>query len=199
MGRLQDRKLYVAALALALGGLVLDKAVLRGGLSPQAAEAADSLLVDASEPVGAPSTPPSENSAEVAERLEQAKERLGLDPLNVTDAFSAPGLVKAVTPVQIDLAPEEAFRARCRLHAVVVERLEGGAQVGGAALVETKDDKKGSRSWRWDVGRTVDGWTLVSVDARTATFKSDDYTVVLSLPDPLKPVETAQSDSVNRR
>lgn len=194
MGLTKNRKLYVAGLALALGGLVLDKTLLRGGLSPGTAQASD-LLVDAAAPESkpAPAPTPSENIAEIAQRLTGARERFGLDPANVPDAFFGAGLNGKVVEKVADLAPADRFRQTYVLHAVIAGRSESGQETG-VALLETTDEKGAARKVRVQIGQAEDGWTLTAVDTqskvRSATFNSDGCEVVLTLPS----LETDQKD-----
>src|SRR5687767_11526742 len=132
MGGIKDRKLFVAALALALGGLALDRAVFNGGLSPGSAEASG-LLVDTAAPAagGAATTPaPSENSAEIAQRLTAARDRLALDTAAVPDAFFGAGLNGKAVEKQADMGPAERFKRKYTLHAVIAGRLEAGQDTG---------------------------------------------------------------------
>lgn len=189
MGGIKNRKLYVAGLALALGGLVLDKTLFRGSLSPGVAQASD-LLVDAAAPEAKPVPPPtpSENIAEIAQRLTGARDRLGLDPANVPDAFFGAGLNGKAVEKAADLSPEDRFRKKYTLHAVVAARSESGQETG-VALLETTGASGPVTKVRLQIGDTSeDGWTLTAVDTqsriRTATFNSDGCTVVLALPSP---------------
>lgn len=203
MGGIQNRKLYVAALALALGVLVLDKTVFRGGLSPGSAQASD-LLVDPSAPqpiAASPAAVSSENTAEIALQLERARERLGLDPAQVPDAFFGAGLGEKPVERASDLSPADRFRRKYTLHAVIAGRTETGQETG-VALLETRDEKGAVCKVRLSIGQTSeDGWTLTAVDtqshSRAATFECNGYTVVLTLPSPKSDASDSKAQDEN--
>lgn len=179
----KQRKLYVAVLGLALGGLAVDRLLLDGGSAPRRAaaqlsrdEPTESADAPASPIASAPAGAQVVRSSTLSSRLDELARARQLDPAQASDAFAAsPAWVStvAVKPVEKSAPPaEDVFRKSHKLMAVV---LNGG---NGAAII---DDKT------YVVGMEVGGYTLRSLTKRSAMFEAQDgRRVELELAAPLE-------------
>jgi hypothetical protein len=174
----RQRKVYAAILALALGGLAVDRLVLGGATGPKDASAE----VDAAASPDSPKSPLLRLSAgpsittranTLAGRLDRMAGEQQLELLTVEDAFRpALGWVRpaetGVKPI-VQLTEGQAFAKSHRLMAVINNN--GGA---GAAIIDNQT---------LTVGRQIDGYTLVSVTQRSALLEKAGQRVELTLPD----------------
>lgn len=164
----RQRQAYLAVLGLGLLGLVLDRALL----SPAGAEAAAESLAPAEtaepDPLVLVTEPPPSRPT-LAGRLREVERTYGFawGEEQVRDAFRpSDSWRRSLSQVETtDEDPSaqvaELFRQKFRLQAVVT-----GPSGGIARLVH----EGGERMLK--VGQTLDGVALVSVDARTATFRA---------------------------
>jgi hypothetical protein len=175
----KSQKVYVAIMVIGLVALLIDRTMLQP--EQAAADAASALQYAISPSTSSagpedPGSPRSEGPAPrqvaIARKLEQIAEQRGLDPTGVIDAFRPSPRWLAVGEVPVAPAkPEllaERFRKAHTLTAVMGSGDQGWAIVDGRTLL---------------IGRVLDGFTLVSVERRSAILESGDARVVLSLPD----------------
>src|SRR5690606_22584475 len=123
MAGTKDRKLFIAALGVALGALVLDRGVLNGGaLGPVAAEAYPAAAPTSGAACQSPSFEPEPDAtALLAGRLKQLEREQSLDVSKVRNAFWRDGVSKAPDAARAssDEAVIEAFRRAHKLRAVM--------------------------------------------------------------------------------
>ena len=177
----KQRKMYVAVLGLALGGLAVDRLVLDGGTAPRraAAQISRDEPTDPTEPATTPSTALSTDageSATLSSRLDELARARQLDPAQAPDAFAAsPAWVSAVAvkPQEKSAPPaDEVFRKSHKLMAVVLNGENGAAIINDKTYV---------------VGMEVGGFTLRSLTKRSAVFEAQDgQRVELELAAPLQ-------------
>ncbi len=173
-----QRKVVAAVLALALGALVLDKTVL----SPKGAAAAPPSTGQAAPALSATGTagPKPATRAAAPDKSENTPGRVSSRLSIALDSpkWTAEQVVGSLRP-----SPEWAsgpaaasapasdragdFKARHELKAVMSGQDRRIALIGGRPMRE---------------GETLDGYTLVSVGARSAVFESGSDRIVLSLP-----------------
>lgn len=173
----RQRKVYVAILSLALGGLGVDRILLDGGATgPDASEASLSLTTNATgaAPVAAASAvSPTSRAKTLAGRLDKIAQSESFDLTQVEDAFRpASGWLKqeqakAKPVVKVDEV--EAFTNTHKLLALVNNAHGGAAIINNQTVV---------------LGKVVDGFTLIEVTKRSAIFEKDGRRVELSLPAP---------------
>lgn len=186
MAGIKDRKLYVAALGVALGGLVLDRFVFSGGaLGPGTAQAAPA---DAPEPVaallagGATSEP--DSVAVLAERLQQLEQDRDLDLSRVRNAFWLDGVSTASAHGEQAGDIEQRinkFRESHKLRAVM-NGPNGTFVVVGKERVELGGVLAMAAEDRTDLFTLVD--IQVDQTGRRAVFDFDGHTVALQMDSP---------------
>jgi hypothetical protein len=194
----RERKILATILAVGLSALLVDWLVVGSDGEPPAANAAwsspaDRAAVHRAAPDVAATTRLNadaladieavvnqgvgrrlETAPSVAERLNQAAERLDIDPDQVRQAFAAPPswLPKMAATGQpaapAASAQAQQFAQRHRLEAVVLS--------GDASFVVV-DGRTVRR------GQSLDGLTLVEIQSRAAVFASDQMRVTLRMPD----------------
>jgi hypothetical protein len=182
MAKKHHRRLYIAGLSIALGGFILDRTLLSGvGLGPESAAAAQTSAAskDAAETAKepAPLVPPlTVLAASLRERTGTSR----VDFANLADPFhsaSLPGTDGAgtgsVDPVISQR--EKEFRDH--------HRLSGVTRLGDItlAIIEGVGPDGEAKDHRLTVGGEIDGFKLVGVDGRTATFRRGDLKVELRL------------------
>lgn len=163
----------MAALGVALGGLVLDRLVFSGNaLGPGAAEAstpADPV------PLGTMAAAPAELDLEatthLADRLKELERDRNLDLTQVRDAFWLEGVSRAA-PETAPVTIEQTLAAFVQAHELraVVSGPQGGFVVVGEQRLE--------------IGDTLEGFTLVSIEGhprRRALFNFDGREVELTM------------------
>lgn len=166
--RLSKRqKVCVAILALGLGALVVDRALLRPQGGPAEASA-DSIQAPAERVVAATEYPDIQPSTmKLIRQLETLCPDDSLDLGQVRDAFSLPASWLAeVSPASRPLSQETRFAKSHQLRAVAVQNQARGAWVNDYFLI---------------IGQELDGFKLVSVDEDCATFAAGGKRVVLRL------------------
>ncbi len=173
----KSRQAYVAILVIGVVALVIDRTLLQP--EQAAASAASALQYTISPSTRVPDDPgsprsegPAPRQVAIARRLEQIAEQHGLDPIGVVAAFRPSPMWLAlgeapVVPSQVESLVDR-FRKAHTLTAVMGSGDQGWAIVVGRTLL---------------FGRVLDGFTLVSVGARSAVLESGDARVVLTLPD----------------
>ena len=179
----KKHKLYLALLALAIVGFMVDRLFLSEGVaSPKqakAAPAAPATVAPAVTTVQAlvASTPAagkseaSGDSAIVAERLKALAKTLNLDPAEIRDAFKpAEDWTMSAPPPEPAAAPQPKarpdFARNHKLTAVLLSKGGGSAVVNGKVV---------------EVGQELDWYKLVGLEANSATFQSADDRVELGL------------------
>ena len=179
----KKHKLYLALLALAIVGFMVDRLFLSSGVaSPKQAKAAPTapatvapavttvVSLVASTPAAGKSEA-SGDSAIVADRLKALAKTLNLDPTEVRDAFkpSEDWTMSAPPPEPVAASQPKAradFARHHKLTAVLLSKAGGCAVVNGKVV---------------EVGQELDGYRLVGLEANSATFKSADDRVELGL------------------
>jgi hypothetical protein len=176
----RERKIYAAVIGLALLGLTLDRTIY----GSQDATVTSSTVTDSSGTV--PATAPSGNSPagsgaeelSLAARLSNAAQEFDLDG-NRASPVPAAGMrdpfshnVIWLTPAQVDTACSgtvDQFVQRHTLSAVMDDRdgTKGYAIIDGQCV---------------RIGKSIDGFRLVSVDRSSATLESGSARVKLGLP-----------------
>ena len=174
----KERKIFVGLLTLALGAVFIDRIVIGSGVTgPQQVEAgtvpAESASGDRPTVVSfdeALSAPPSSRGPSIGERFLKAVQAQGPAQADMRDAFAPSkawanelGLVQGETD-------QQPFEDRHRLVAVIV--------VNGERYVIIDDQTLG-------LGHTLDGYTLVDVNERTAVLESNGHRVELKIPSEL--------------
>lgn len=169
----KGQKVCAVILALALGGLVVDRVFLGYEIASPDQAAADTRD---SRP-----TPPDPSTASfdplestfgqpLTERLEAMAISYGLDPADTRNAFRlSPGWMadcRRKAPADQHLTPAERFTRDHQLLAVILTPDADSAAVDGNCLF---------------VGEKLDGFELVSVSEHSAAFESDGERVVLRL------------------
>jgi hypothetical protein len=168
-----QRTALLAVLGLGALALVADRIFSGPG------EAQGAGPARATESPSRPAAPPS-SSAEVApgqppllHRMQQLPEAANIDQTSRLDAFKAPrDWLPATEPAHepvVDVRAEK-FRSGHRLTAVLTGPAGNFAVIGGVPFA---------------IGQEVDGFILIAVDRRSATFSNDELEVVLSLPEPM--------------
>jgi hypothetical protein len=183
----KDRKLYMAALGLAVAGLALDRIVLDGGaLGPGTASAAPSDITGAGELVLPPAAPVEPDAvAQLAERLLTLEQERALDLTRVRNAFWLEGVSASGTPAtHLDDVEQriKAFRDAHQLRAVM-NSPQGSFVIVGKERVEV-----GGHLAVFTENRT-DLFTLVEIlvdhkAGRRAVFNFNGRTVVLEMDAP---------------
>jgi hypothetical protein len=183
MSSTKQRKVYVAVLGLALGGLAVDRLVLDGGATgprdaAAAIAAAGAPAPAAASPAGLNTlvSPAASRGPTLAARLEHIGKEHRLDPMCIDDAFR-PSLAwpKPASPAASDrpkaaeVDPTQAFLKAHRLMAVVQNTTGGAAIVNGRTLT---------------VGMEIDGFKLVRITRRSATFEREGRSIELTLATP---------------
>jgi hypothetical protein len=173
----RNRKIYAAILAMALGGLAVDRLILGGATGPHdaSAEVDPALAPDAStSPTLRANTPhhATNNTSTLAARLDRMATEHHFELLSVEDAFRpAVSWVKpaenGVKPI-VQLTEAQAFAKNHKLMAVVTN------VAGGAAIIDNQT---------LTVGRQIDGFTLIAVTQRSAVLEKFGQRVELTLPD----------------
>jgi len=172
--------MFVAVLALALGGLALDRLVLDSGATGPGEASADESAPLATSPSATAATPAPQpsltNRADtLAGRLERIAREEHFEPLQVDDAFRAsplwvkPPAKSTEEKVKAPVNDADAFVAKHKLMAVITNSSGGAAIIGSQTVL---------------VGRSVDGFTLVSVTKRSAVLEKGGQRVELALPEP---------------
>jgi len=174
----RQRKIYVAILAVALGGLVVDRVVLEGGATgPSASEASDLSSLPAVSASAAVLTQspvnPAARTKTLASRLSDIAKTQNLDPSQVEDAFRpAAGWIEQrqskTAPVAV-VNDVQAFTDKHKLLALINNPQGGAAIINNQTIVP---------------GKTIDGFTLVEVAKRSAFFERDGQRIELKLPAP---------------
>ncbi len=170
----KSQKVYVAIMVIAVVALLIDRTLLQPE-PVQASALQYAISPSTREPID-PGSPRSEGPAPrqvaIARRLEQIAEQRGLDPIGVVDAFRPSPMWLAIGEAPVGTAQVESLAERFgkahTLTAVMGSGDQGWAIVVGRTLL---------------FGRVLDGFTLVSVGARSAVLESGDARVVLTLPD----------------
>lgn len=165
----KQRQAYVAVLGLGLVGLVLDRTMLSPAGAEAAAEPAEATPVAEAEPqTAAAASVPARPT--LADRLREVETAHGLswgeervrDAFRPSDAWRADlSHTEPAEAVDPSVQVADLFRQKFRLHAVVTGPTGGLARLahdGGEEMVK--------------VGQVLDGIELVSLDARTATFRT---------------------------
>ena len=162
----KERKILAAILGVGVAGLFLDRVVLDSGLT--GAESASAVLVErAAADLSAPpallvdeSDPPSPGPT-LADRLEEAAATAESAPSDNVDAFHLPDTWFG-TPAQ---APEPEARHAAAMEFARTHRVEAvvTSDQMHCAIVNGKAVR---------VGQRLDGFTLVSVDQRSAVFEA---------------------------
>lgn len=172
----KERKIFVGVLLLALGALFVDRVVIGSDVTePQRASAGQaSAPARTGEPPAAasvantPQSPPQGPS--IADRLREVTQARGSARGDVRDALAPSkawadelGLGQSDTTVQQEIP----FQDRHHLVAAVV--------IDGDRYVIIDDQTLG-------LGNTLDGYTLVDVNERTAVLESNGHRVELEIP-----------------
>ncbi len=171
----RNRKIYAAILALALGGLAVDRLILGGATGPNdaSAEVDPALAPNASaSPALRTNTANHNHTSTLAARLDRMATEHHFELLSVEDAFRpAVSWVKpsenGVKPI-VQLTEAQAFAKSHKLMAVVTN------VAGGAAIIDNQT---------LTVGRQIDGFTLIAVTQRSAVLEKFGQRVELTLPD----------------
>lgn len=164
------QKMLSAVFVLGLGGLVMDRTILRPQGGPQAASAGSlstaTGAVSASGNTPAAEEPPAPLG--VAERLNRLSAGKETGPEELRDPFALPLSWSDSGAGAGEKTPDSMriFVQKHQLKAVVVQSGESSALIDDKFLVP---------------GQSVDGFTLVSVDQRSAVFERDGKQVILNL------------------
>jgi hypothetical protein len=170
MSLTKRQKILSGVFLLGVAGLVADRTILRPQGGPQAASA-DSL------PVAPSAVPPSNRGPateavpeppSVAERLNNLLAGKETGPDEPRDPFSLPATWSDTAPADGERTPDtiRGFVRTHQLKAIVMQGGQSCAQVDDSFLVP---------------GQCVDGFTLVSVDHRSAVFEREGKRAVLDL------------------
>jgi len=170
MSLTKRQKMLSAVFLLGAAGLVADRTILRPQGGPQAASA-DSLSVASSAVPPSNRGPAAETVTEppsVAERLNNLLAGQETGPEEPRDPFSLPATWSDTAPVDGERTPDAAkgFVRTHQLKAIVMQGGQSCAQIDDSFLV---------------IGQCVDGFTLVSVDHRSAVFEREGKRAVLDL------------------
>lgn len=163
------QKAFVATFFLGLIGLVMDRVLLRpqGPAETASAVASEAYAVPVS--TGDPAaSPPETQNPTVAERLDRVWPDQEVTDVNLRDPFSLAPLWQAGPAVDTPPAPDEAtvFARTHPLVAVVMDGRQSYVLVNDRVLTP---------------GDHVDGFTLVSVAAKSAIFERQGKQIVLEL------------------
>jgi hypothetical protein len=153
----RERKLYAAIFGLALLGLTLDRTIYGSSEAPVAPTNNDAIVT----PAPAPATG-SINAAEeasLAGRLISAANEPEFTPAHIREPFKSqlPWLASVPATTAATPSSSEQFAARHALTALMGSGQNGYAIIDGVCV---------------RIGRTIDGFRLVSVDGRSATLES---------------------------
>ncbi len=190
----KQRKAYVVILALALGGLGVDRILLDGGATgPSQTEASLSptptpgvtpapgtipgtttgFAPGSARASGASAGSPTARTMTLAGRLDKIAESESFDLAQVEDAFlPASGWLKKEQPKARPVVKVDEVQAFTNTHKLLA--LVNNAH-GGAAIINNQTVV---------LGKVVDGFTLIEVTKRSAIFEKDGRRVELSLPAP---------------
>jgi hypothetical protein len=173
----RERKVFVTLCGIALGALVIDRALLAPSADPEGADAAAQLAVPSAARAAPGVTPPggrkggeSAEAANISRLLAQMAEKKRKQLEQTPDAFQpatawvAPP-ANAAVPVASDIRVV-AFTRRKLASVMGSGRGGAGAMVDGQIV---------------HVGQTLDGFTLLAVDKYTALFEGRGVQVRLSL------------------
>jgi hypothetical protein len=163
MNLTKRQKMLSAVFLLGVGGLVVDRTLLRPQGGPQAASARAQPAASA-----APAAESTPVRAPLAERLNNLLVGRETAPKDLRDPFSLPATWSETGPANGERTPDTVreFLRKHRLKAVVIKAGESCAEVDDTYLAP---------------GGYLDGFRLVSVDQRSAVFAGGGKQVVLHL------------------
>jgi len=164
----RERKVYAAVLGLVVLGFALDRTIY-GGSHEASAELTtpDAAVVPATAPAAALGAVQEEPS--LATRLASTVEDPTIDPASIREPFCKQLPWNTVAPAAaVEAAPNlaEQFAARHTLTATM------GSLQNGIAIIDGNCVR---------IGKSIDGFRLVSVDRRSALLESNGARVTLGL------------------
>ncbi len=174
----KHQKMYVAVLAIVLMALLVDRVFLAPETAgPEEATALPTPLSGKALPRLSTTLPHTEKRSDqesLADRLKAISGSKELDLIGIKDAFRTPQAwmdeyslkVRNDSPPTPTINPAAEFMQNHRLKAVMVNDKTGSIIIDDRCLF---------------VGQEFDGFTLVSVNERSATFESNNHRVVLTL------------------
>jgi len=162
--------MLIAVFLLGLIGLVVDRVFLRprGGPRVASADSPDSYAMPASPAQDGPSAVAGAQGPSVAERLDRLWPDREANGVEARDPFSLRGswLGNAGTGPSAVSEPAQLFAQTHPLTAVVVDGQRSHALVNDRVL---------------KLGEKIDGFTLVSVEAKSAVFERQGQRIMLEL------------------
>jgi len=170
MNLTKRQKMLSAVFLVGVTGLVVDRVILRPQGGPRAASAESPVAVSPSTKAAGPPVENPPACAPVAERLNNLLPAKAASAEELRDPFSLPLSWSDSTAANGERTPDTitAFTRKHQLKAVVVQGEESSALVDDTHLV---------------LGRSVDGFRLISVSHRSAVFERDSKQAVLDLVD----------------
>ncbi len=170
MALARRQKVLIAVFLLGLVGLVVDRVFLRpqGGPGAASADSSDSYAVPPSPAPGGPSATAGAPGPSVAERLSRVWPDREPNTVQARDPFSLTGswLGGKATGPSAAPDPAQVFAQAHSLGALVVDGRRSNVLINDRVL---------------KLGETIDGYTLVVVKAKSATFECQGQRVVLEL------------------
>lgn len=164
------QKALIAVFLLGLVGLVMDRVFLRpqGGPGAASADSSDAYAVPLSPARTAPSPAAEAQGPGVAERLERIWPDRKPNAVEARDPFSLRGSWLGSTGAGSSASPDpaEGFAQAHPLVAVVVDGRQSYVLINDHVL---------------KLGEQIDGFTLVSVGAKSAVFERQGQRIVLEL------------------
>jgi len=169
----KERKIFVGLLTLALGAVFIDRVVIGSGVTePQQVKAGPVLAQPASgeRPAAASfdaALQAPEPAPSISDRLSKMAQAQGLAQDDVRDAFAPSKVWADELGLGQGNVGQASFQDRHHLVAVIV--------TNGERYVIIDDQTLG-------LGNTLDGYTLVDVNKRTAVLESNGHRVELEIP-----------------
>jgi hypothetical protein len=166
----RERKIYAAVLGLALLGFTLDRTIFGGSHDAQAdaAAQAEAALVPTTAPTA--SVTPAGDDVPLAARLASAVNDANFDPATIRVPFSAQLPWLAATQIDAPPSSAELFVQKHNLTAVMGSGQSGYAIIDGACV---------------RIGRSLEGFKLTAIDAKSVTFEAGSSRVKLQLRTPV--------------